>query len=146
MRGGHIPDEGEVPSVGTYAQELTCNRKQYASKVYVLVRRDQLRASKVMAKRLLSHPKVEVLWNTAPVEAKGDGVGFRLLVPCPVPDNLNRIFSLTSPSKIPRQASNRICKLMDFSTPSDTSQRRVSFASRWSAITMATSSLSQVPL
>ena len=47
---------------------------QYASKVYVLVRRDQLRASKVMAKRLLSHPKVEVIWNSAPVEAKGDGV------------------------------------------------------------------------
>lgn len=50
------------------------SRSQYASKVYVLVRRDALRASKVMAKRLLSHPKVEVLWNTAPVECKGDGV------------------------------------------------------------------------
>ncbi|KAM0755109.1 thioredoxin reductase [Meredithblackwellia eburnea MCA 4105] len=46
---------------------------KYASHVYVLVRRDVLRASKVMAKRLLAHPKVTVLWNTAPVEAKGDG-------------------------------------------------------------------------
>lgn len=26
-----------------------------------------------MAKRLLSHPKVEVLWNTVPIECKGDG-------------------------------------------------------------------------
>jgi len=31
---------------------------KYASHVYVLVRRDELRASKIMAKRLLSHPKV----------------------------------------------------------------------------------------
>lgn len=46
---------------------------QYASHVYVLVRRDVLRASKVMSKRLLAHPKVTVLWNTVPTEAKGDG-------------------------------------------------------------------------
>lgn len=26
-----------------------------------------------MAKRLLAHPKVTVLWNTQPLEAKGDG-------------------------------------------------------------------------
>jgi thioredoxin reductase (NADPH) len=54
------------------AEEATFLTK-YASKVYVLVRRDQLRASKVMANRLLSNPKIEVLWNTLPVEAKGDG-------------------------------------------------------------------------
>ncbi|KAK4701471.1 beta-glucan synthesis-associated protein KRE6, partial [Phenoliferia sp. Uapishka_3] len=46
---------------------------KYASHVFVLVRRDVLRASKVMAKRLLSHPKVTVLWNSEPIEAKGDG-------------------------------------------------------------------------
>lgn len=46
---------------------------KYASKVYVLVRRDKLRASKVMADRLMNHPKIEILWNTLPVEAKGDG-------------------------------------------------------------------------
>ncbi|KAL8280284.1 hypothetical protein RQP46_007398 [Phenoliferia psychrophenolica] len=46
---------------------------KYASHVYVLVRRDVLRASKVMAKRLLAHPKVTVLWNSEPIEAKGDG-------------------------------------------------------------------------
>lgn len=41
--------------------------------VHVLVRRDQLRASKVMGDRLLSHPKVKVHFNTSPVEAIGDG-------------------------------------------------------------------------
>ena len=58
---------------GDSACEEATYLTKYASKVYVLVRRDQLRASKVMAKRLLNHPKVEVLWNTIPVECKGDG-------------------------------------------------------------------------
>jgi thioredoxin reductase (NADPH) len=47
---------------------------KYASVVYLLHRRDKLRASKVMADRLLKHPKVKVLWNKAPVKAKGDRV------------------------------------------------------------------------
>ncbi|KAJ3087694.1 thioredoxin-disulfide reductase [Quaeritorhiza haematococci] len=54
------------------AEEATFLTK-YGSKVYVIVRRDKLRASKVMADRLLNHPKVEVLWNKLPVEAVGDG-------------------------------------------------------------------------
>ena len=45
---------------------------KYASKVYLLVRRDKLRASKVMAERAMKHPKIEILWNKVPVEAKGD--------------------------------------------------------------------------
>jgi thioredoxin reductase len=38
----------------THSLDLT----KYGSKIIVLVRRDELRASKIMAKRLLSHPKV----------------------------------------------------------------------------------------
>ena len=53
---------------------------KYASKVYLLVRRDKLRASKVMADRLLSNPKIQVLWNKVPVEAKGDRVLKQLVV------------------------------------------------------------------
>ncbi|KAH9274551.1 hypothetical protein BASA83_003187 [Batrachochytrium salamandrivorans] len=45
---------------------------KYATKVIVLVRRDKLRASKVMADRLLNHPKIEIMWNSAPVKAEGD--------------------------------------------------------------------------
>ncbi|KAH9922924.1 uncharacterized protein B0H18DRAFT_1016182 [Fomitopsis serialis] len=41
--------------------------------VYVLVRRGELRASKIMAKRLLNNPKVTILWNTVAVECQGDG-------------------------------------------------------------------------
>lgn len=46
---------------------------KYASKVYMLIRRDVLRASPIMQKRALNHEKIEVLWNTSAVEAKGDG-------------------------------------------------------------------------
>lgn len=58
---------------GDSASEEATFLSKYASKVYVLVRRDKLRASKVMADRLINHPKVEILWNTIPIEAKGDG-------------------------------------------------------------------------
>ncbi|KAI9355649.1 hypothetical protein DFJ73DRAFT_657910 [Zopfochytrium polystomum] len=65
---------------GDSASEEATFLTKYASKVYVLVRRDKLRASKVMGDRLLKHPKIEVLWNTVPVEAKGDRVLKQLVV------------------------------------------------------------------
>lgn len=47
---------------------------KYGSKVYLVHRRDELRASKIMADRVIDHPKVEVLWNKVAVEVKGDSV------------------------------------------------------------------------
>lgn len=58
---------------GDSAAEEATYLTKYGSHVYVLVRRDELRASKIMAKRLLAHPKVTVLWNTVAEECKGDG-------------------------------------------------------------------------
>jgi hypothetical protein len=49
---------------------------KYGSHVSVLVRRDELRASKIMAKRLLSHPKVvrgTFIQSAAFVEPQADG-------------------------------------------------------------------------
>lgn len=46
---------------------------KYGSKVYMLVRRDQLRASTIMQKRVKANDKLEILWNTEAKEAKGDG-------------------------------------------------------------------------
>ncbi|WPK26112.1 hypothetical protein PUMCH_003457 [Australozyma saopauloensis] len=46
---------------------------KYASKVYMLVRRDVLRASPIMQKRAMNHEKIEILWKTSPTAAKGDG-------------------------------------------------------------------------
>ncbi|KAK9455810.1 hypothetical protein V1511DRAFT_487739 [Dipodascopsis uninucleata] len=57
---------------GDSAAEEALFLTKYGSKVFVLVRRDKLRASNIMAKRLMSHPKVEILWNTVPLEAKGE--------------------------------------------------------------------------
>jgi thioredoxin reductase (NADPH) len=54
----------------------------FASKVYVVHRRDRLRASKIMQQRLLSNPKIEMKWNRVVNEVLGndhDGVtGVRL--------------------------------------------------------------------
>ncbi|GFP56670.1 hypothetical protein ACSS6W_004828 [Trichoderma asperelloides] len=56
------------------AEEATFLTK-YGSHVTVLVRRDQLRASKAMATRLLKHPKVTVRFNSVATEVKGDDKG-----------------------------------------------------------------------
>jgi len=58
---------------GDSAAEEATYLTKYASHVYVLVRRDELRASKIMAKRLINHPKVTIMWNTVATEACGDG-------------------------------------------------------------------------
>lgn len=58
---------------GDSAAEEATYLTKYGSHVHVLVRRDVLRASKVMANRLLNHPKVTVHFNTVPVECLGDG-------------------------------------------------------------------------
>ena len=47
----------------TACEEATFLTK-YASKVSMVVRRDQMRASKIMQERALYHDKIEVLWNT----------------------------------------------------------------------------------
>ncbi|KAL1407525.1 thioredoxin-disulfide reductase [Vanrija albida] len=58
---------------GDSAAEEAMYLTKYGSHVYVLVRRGELRASKIMAKRLLAHPKVTVLWHTVATECLGDG-------------------------------------------------------------------------
>lgn len=60
---------------GDSAAEEAMFLTKYGSHVTVLVRRDKLRASNIMAKRLLNHPKVTVRFNTVGVEVKGDEKG-----------------------------------------------------------------------
>jgi thioredoxin reductase (NADPH) len=58
---------------GDSAAEEATYLTKYGSHVYVLVRRGELRASKIMAKRLMNNPKITVLWNTVATECLGDG-------------------------------------------------------------------------
>ncbi|GAA5494220.1 thioredoxin reductase [Rubritalea halochordaticola] len=49
------------------AEEATFLTK-FASKVYLIHRREELRASKIMAQRALDNPKIEPVWNSQVVE------------------------------------------------------------------------------
>lgn len=45
---------------------------KFASKVYIVHRRDQFRASKIMAERALANPKIEPKWNSVVKEVLGN--------------------------------------------------------------------------
>lgn len=45
---------------------------KFGSKVFLIHRRDQLRASKIMQDRVFKNPKVEVLWDKVPTQVLGD--------------------------------------------------------------------------
>ena len=57
---------------GDTAMEEALFLTRYGSKVTVVHRRDKFRASKVMADRVLAHPKVEVLWESTVEEVLGE--------------------------------------------------------------------------
>ncbi|MGI8603371.1 MAG: thioredoxin-disulfide reductase [Verrucomicrobiales bacterium] len=48
---------------------------RFASVVYLIHRRDSLRASKIMADRALANPKIQPIWNTAVIEYLTDAQG-----------------------------------------------------------------------
>ena len=68
FRDHHIAVVGGGDSAVEEATFLT----KFASKVTLIVRRDQLRASKIMQERAFSNPKIEIRWNTVVTEIVGD--------------------------------------------------------------------------
>ena len=48
---------------------------RYAAKVYLIHRRDEFRASKIIQKRVFENPKIEVIWDTVVREIHADSAG-----------------------------------------------------------------------
>ncbi len=57
---------------GDTAMEEAMFLTKYAKKVYIVHRRDELRASKIMADRALAHSKIEVLWDSVVSKVEGE--------------------------------------------------------------------------
>lgn len=68
FRGQDIAVVGGGDSAVEEASFLT----KFANKVYLIVRRDQLRASRIMQDRAKNNEKIEILWNTQVTELHGD--------------------------------------------------------------------------
>ncbi len=60
---------------GDTAAEEAIFLTRFASKVFLIHRRDELRASKVMADRVLAHEKIEAVWNSKPIAYHTDANG-----------------------------------------------------------------------
>lgn len=61
---------------GDAAAEESDFLTRYAEKVYLIHRRDELRASKILQKRLFENPKIEVIWDTLVERVEADAQGF----------------------------------------------------------------------
>ena len=59
---------------GDSAAEEALFLTRYASHVFLVHRRDELRASKIMRERVVQNPKITVLWNSVVEEVTGDSV------------------------------------------------------------------------
>ncbi len=75
--------KGEVLAVvggGDAAVEEADYLTRYATKVYIVHRRDQLRASRIIQERAFANPKIDMVWNKRVLEIKGTERGTDHLV------------------------------------------------------------------
>ncbi len=74
--------KGETIAViggGDAAVEEADYLTRYAAKVYVIHRRDELRASKILQERAFKNPKIEFIWNKRVLEMVGEPSGLKSL-------------------------------------------------------------------
>ncbi|MBX2969226.1 MAG: thioredoxin-disulfide reductase [Cyclobacteriaceae bacterium] len=67
--------EVAVVGAGDSAAEESTYLSKLCTKVHLIVRRDEMRASKIMQSRVLNTPNIEVHWNTETDEILGDDTG-----------------------------------------------------------------------
>ena len=60
-----------VVGAGDSAAEEATYLSKLCPKVYLIVRREEMRASKIMQQRVLNNPKIEILWNSVTEEVLG---------------------------------------------------------------------------
>ena len=79
---GFFFKEKEVAVIGggDSAMEEALFLTKFASKVYVIHRRDQFRASQIMQDRVLNHEKIEVVWNSTVEKINGEGAVSSILI------------------------------------------------------------------
>lgn len=78
--------------------DTACEEAAYlagmCNKVYMIVRRDEFRASDAMQKRVLHHPKIEILWNHNTLEVLGDSSGVTAVKLLNNKTNVEKIISI----------------------------------------------------
>jgi thioredoxin reductase (NADPH) len=74
---GALPIFRDKPLIVIGGGDSACEEASYlskfGSKITMLVRRDELRASKAMQKRVFDNEKITIMWNTNATEVLGDG-------------------------------------------------------------------------
>jgi thioredoxin reductase (NADPH) len=73
FKGETIAVAGGGDAAAEEAEFLT----RYVEKLYLIHRRDELRAAKLLAKRVFENPKIEIIWDTVIEEVVGDVQGMK---------------------------------------------------------------------